>query len=314
MNYIEQEIVVQGANDTSPGLAISLGSKLFRQIERTVQPCVRMALTGRSAQVGQPPKWLQAAWDVRALGFSHRGSDVVMHLSVPRLGDAAPRVFEQQTLWQEAITPNETALELLGKLVHDVHGRVANSDSYDGPMLTRLSGWNDLLETKISMVILPNGGFNSSSSTLDKSVVIEAMALSNRIPAPRQARIVGRIDMVRISTRSMGLRLDSGEEIRCAVISENIGELSVFLNRELTLLGKLIYRPSGSVLRLDVEQVLDTTVGRGQFSQVPVSMETTLKPERRAQTSKSGLASVFGSWPGDESDEELLAGLAGLRR
>ena len=298
----------------SPGLAISLGGKLLRQIERTVQPCVRMALTGRSAQVGQPPRWLQAAWDIRALEFSRRGADIVMHLSVPKLGEAAPRVFEQQTLWQAAVTPDETALELMGKLVHDVHGQVANSDSYDGPMLTRLSGWKELLETKIRTVVLPNSGVNSLSSSLDRSVVNEAMALSNRIPAPRQARIVGRIDMVRISTRSMGIKLDNGEEIRCAVVSEEIGELNAYLDRELTLLGKLIYRPSGSVLRLDVEQVLDTTVGRGQFSQLPVSMETTFKQERRAQTSKTGLASVFGSWPGDESDEELLAGLTELRR
>ncbi len=113
MNYVDQEIVVQGAEDESPGVGVAFGGKLFRQIERTVQPCVRMALTGRSAQVGQPPKWLQAAWDVRATGFSRRGSDMVIHLSVPKLGDAAPKVFEQQRLWDEAVKPDETALELM---------------------------------------------------------------------------------------------------------------------------------------------------------------------------------------------------------
>lgn len=314
MNYVDQEIVVQGAEDESPGIGIAFGGKLFRQIERTVQPCVRMALTGRSAQVGQPPKWLQAAWDVRATGFSRRDSDTVIHLSLPRLGEAAPRVFEQKTLWDMAVMPDETALELMGKLVHDVREQIISSDSYDAPMLSRLTGWNGILESKIKTVVLPMIGVNAPKAILDESVIVGAKSLSNRIPAERQVRVVGKVDMVRYSTRSMGLRLDDGSEVRCAVVNEELSELREFLNKEVTVLGKAIYRPSGSVLRLDVEQILETTVGRGQFSQVPLSMEIRPKVERRAQTAKTGVAAVFGTWPGEETDAELLAALTELRR
>jgi predicted nucleic acid-binding protein len=129
VNYIEQEIVVQGAEDENPGVGIGLGSKLFRQIERTVQPCVRMALTGRSAQVGQPPKWLQAAWDVRAMGFSRRGSDTVIHLSVPKLGDAAPKAFEQQTLWDDAVKPDETAIDVAGARMIEAYRKVEEANA-----------------------------------------------------------------------------------------------------------------------------------------------------------------------------------------
>jgi hypothetical protein len=314
MNYVEQEIVVQGANDDSPGVSVVFGAKLFRQIERTVQPCVRMALTGRSAQVGQPPKWLQAAWDVRATGFSHRDLDMVIHLSVPKLGEAAPKVFEQQTLWDEAVKPDETALELMGKLVQDVREQVSNSDSYDAPMLSRLNGWNGLLESKIRTIILPTAGMRYPNSILDQSVMAGARALGSRIPMERQVRVVGRIDMVRYSTRSMGLRLDSGDEVRCAIVNEEINELKDYVNKEVTILGKAIYRPSGSVLRLDVEQILETTVGREQFSQVPLSLNAKPRSERRAQTVKTGVAAVFGAWPGEETDDELLAALTELRR
>jgi len=314
MNYIDQEIVVQGAEDASPGISIAFGSKLFRQIERTVQPCVRMALTGRSAQVGQPQKWLQAAWDVRAIGFSRRGSDTVIHMSVPRLGDAAPKVFEQSKLWDEDVSPDETALELLGKLVHDVREQITNSDSYDAPMLNRLTGWNGLLESKIRTVVLPTRGNQSQNSILDDSVVASARALSNRIPPERQVRVVGKIDMVRYSTRSLGLRLDDGNEVHCSVVNEEINELKELLNKDVTVLGKAIYRPSGSVLRLDVQQVLETTVGREQFSQVPQSMESRPKIERRPQTAKAGVAAMFGTWPGEESEEDLLTALSELRR
>ena len=314
MNYIDQEIVVQGTEDERPGISVGFGGKLFRQIERTVQPCVRMALTGRSAQVGQPPKWLQAAWDLRATEFSRRGSDTVIHMQVPKLGEAAPQVFEQKQLWDASVQPEETALELLGKLVQDVSEQATNSDSYDGHMLTRLVGWNGLLESRIRTIVLPTTGINSPNSMLDVSVVANARSLSNRIPAERQVRVVGRIDMVRHSTRSMGLRLDNGNEVRCAVVNEDIGDLGNLLNKEVTILGKAVYRPSGTVFRLDVQQVLETTAGRGQFSQVPLPMEIKPRNERIAQTPRTGVAAIFGTWPGDETDNDLIEALAELRR
>ena len=313
MNYVEREIVVQGAEDENPGIAVAFGGLLFRQIERTVQPCVRMALTGRSAQVGQPSRWLQAAWDVRATGFSRQGLNTIVHLALPKLGDAAPKAFEQRKLWEKSLDPDETALELMGKLVADVRDQVANSDTYDGPMLQRLTGWHGLLQSKVKTVLIPSGS-PSSPSILDDSVVADARLLNSRIPDPRQIRVVGRIDMVRHSTRSMGLRLDDQNEIRCAVVNEGITDLGAYLNKEVTILGKAIYRPSGSVLRLDVEQVLDTTVGREQFSTVSPSLEGTKKLERKIQTPRTGISAVFGSWPGEESDEELLSALAELRR
>jgi hypothetical protein len=313
VNYVEREIVVQGAEDENPGIAVAFGGRLFQQIERTVQPCVRMALTGRSAQVGQPPRWLQSAWDVRATGFSRSGLNTIIHLALPKLGDAAPKAFEQRKLWEKSLDPDETALELMGKLVADVRGQVTNSDTYDGPMLRRLTGWHGIFQSKIKTILLPSGS-PSTPSILDDSVVTDARLLNSRIPEARQIRVVGRIDMVRHSTRSMGLRLDDQNEVRCAVVNESIEDLGAFLNKEVTILGKAIYRPSGSVLRLDVEQILNTTVGREQFSIISPSLEGTKRVERKTQSARSGISAVFGSWPGEESDEELLSALAELRR
>ena len=235
-----------------------------------------------------------------------------MHLSTPRLGDAAPKVFEQPTLWGDGFKPNETAIELMGKLVQDVRGQVSTSDTYDGPMLTRLAGWHGLLESKVKSVLLP-GHARSNSEVLDESVVVSARILNNRIPAARQIRLVGKVDMVRWSTRSMGLQLQGGDEIRCAVL-DDVLDLKSYLDREITVLGKAIYRPSGSVQRVDVEAILDTTVGREQFSSLPASLDFTARPERKMQTPRAGVAAIFGTWPGEETDAELMSALAALER
>ena len=312
MNFVKQEIIVQGAADNGPGAGVRLSGEIFRQIERTVRPCVSMALTGRSARSGKPPQWLQTACNVRALGFSRRDSDLVLSLASPSLGDAAPKVFEQGMLWEDGVRREETALELMGKLVSDVRAQRTNSDTYDDGMLTRLGGWQGLLETRVKSMVLP-GLVSTMSPVLDKSVVTGAHALNNRIPSPRQVRLVGTVDMVRHSTRSMGLRLAGGVEVRCAVVDENIGRLGDFLDQELTVLGKAIYRPSGTLLRLDVEAILETVVGRDEFSSVPASFDERPTAERRPQSSKSGVAALFGTWSGEETDEELLASLAEMR-
>ena len=313
MNYVEQEIVVQGAADEGPGAGVRISGDIFRQIERTVKPCVSMALTGRSGRVGQPPKWLQAACNVRVLGFSRRDSDLVLNLASPTLGDAAPRVFEQVSLWEDSVRSDETALELMGKLVSDVRAQQANSDSYDEPMLTRLTGWEGLLETRVKSMILP-GRLQGQSPVLDQDVITGAKALNSRIPVPRQVRLVGTVDMVRHSTRSLGLRLEGGEEIRCAVVDENLSHLGDLLGREVTLLGKAIYRPSGAVLRLDVEGILDTVAGRAQYSKVPLSFDRRQPSDTPLQNARSGVATIIGTWPGDETDDELVAALAEIHR
>ena len=111
----------------------------------------------------------------------------------------------------------------------------------------------------------------------------------------------------------MAIRVGDGSEYRCAVINEEVGDLGQYGGHEVTVLGKAIYRPTGSVLRLDVEQVLNTTIGRAAYSDVPLSFENRNDVDRKRQTARNGVSAVFGSWPGDESDEELLAGLSELR-
>src|SRR5665213_55354 len=314
MNFVEQEIVIRTGEDNDPGIPISIGSPLLNRLERTVVPCVRMAFTGRSTRVGQPPKWMRAAWDFRAIGFEHRNGDTILRVAAPTLGEAAPRVFEQQNLWQETVRPTETALDLFGKLVEDVRSQSSNSDTYDDPLLQKLTDWHGLFETKVKAIRLPTAAHMSTGAELDETVVMGARTLSSRIPVPRQIRLVGKIDMVRWSTRSMAIRAEDGTEYRCAVVGEDIGDLGQYGGREVTILGKAIYRPTGTVLRLDVQQILDTTVGRRAYSEIPASFENRQEFDRRKQTNRNGVSAVFGSWPGEESDEELLAGLADVRR
>jgi hypothetical protein len=314
VSYVEQEIVLDTESNYGSDIPLAISASLLRRLEETARPCVRMALEGTSASVGAPPAWLERASDVRTLGFTENNGRSVLHVKAPRLGDAVPEIFDQSTLWPGVASQDDTAIQLIGKVSHVVRTREASSDLYDRPLLKHLSHWGKLFRKDVRSLAFPmNAVSGGISELLDEQVSQNALLLSDQTPAPRQVRVVGKLDMVRHSTRSFGLLLSDGQEVRGVLQDGDSDVLQQYFGKEITLFGKAIYRPSGSLLRLDAQEILDSVEGRSAFSSVPPAFTHRQKQDRRFQTAKNGVAALFGSWPGDETDEELLAALAELR-
>jgi hypothetical protein len=102
----------------------------------------------------------------------------------------------------------------------------------------------------------------------------------------------------------------SGESIRGVLADDDAQMLPAIWGRDAVVTGVAHFRPSGALLRIDAEHIepggerdlrLWSSVPRPLFG----SGEAPAAP--RSQTSRSGIAAIFGQWPGDETDEELLA-------
>ena len=315
LNYIEQEIVLETETAYGSDIPLSISSPLLRRLEETARPCVRMVLEGTSASVGAPPAWLERASDVRTVGFSKRNGQSVLHVKAPKLGDAVPEIFDQATLWPGLAVQDDTAIQLIGKVSHAVRSKEASSDLYDRPLLKHLSHWRKLFRNDLQSVAFPaNSVSNDAADVFDGLVSKNALLLSDQTPTPRQIRVVGKLDMVRHSTRSFGLLLSDGQEVRGILNDGDPDLLQQYFGKEITIFGKAVYRPSGSLLRIDTQEILDKVEGRSAFSVVPPALTHHPKPDRKIQTSKNGVSAFFGTWPGNETDEELLAALGELRR
>ncbi len=312
MDYIEQEIVLNTESFYGGDVPLPLSAALFRRLESTARPSVRMVLEGTSVSVGAPPTWLERASDIRTIGFSGKTGVSVLHVKAPKLGEAAPKLFEQQSFWPSAASPEDTALQVIGKIAKAVRQREASSDLYDRALLKHLSGWSRLFKQELKSVEFGNTA-SDSLSPIDVEVTANAQLLNDQTPLPRQVRVVGKLDMVRHSTRSFGLMLDDGDEVRGVLIEGTSELLQHHFGKEITVLGRAIYRPSGTLLRIDASEILPTADGRRAFSKVPPSLQQSRRPERRLQSSKGGVDSFFGSWPGEETDRELLQALEEVR-
>jgi hypothetical protein len=127
---------------------------------------------------------------------------------------------------------------------------------------------------------------------------------------------VGKLDMIRHSTRSFGLTLDSGEEVHGVLKSEDsIHDLREFFGQAVLALGQAVYRPSGRLLRIDAVAVEPAVNLPSLWSKVPAPQSA--KPprtrERLGAGQKHGVAAFFGTWPGDETADELAAAVRSLR-
>jgi hypothetical protein len=314
MNYVEQEITLETETPYGSDVPLAISASLLRRLEETARPCVRMALEGTSASVGAPPAWLERASDVRTLGFSEHKGKSVLHIKAPKLGDAVPEIFDQRTLWPRLASQDETAIQLIGKVSHVVRRQEAGSDLYDRPLLKHLSHWSKLFRGDLQSLAFPaNVTSDAGSEVFDEQVSQNALLLCDQTPAPRPVRVVGKLDMVRHSTRSFGLLLADGQEVRGILHDGDPDLLQQYFGKEITIFGKAVYRPSGTLLRIDAQEILDTVEGRSAFSIVPPALTHRAKLDRKVQTAKNGVAAFFGSWPGDETDDELLAALGELR-
>jgi hypothetical protein len=73
-----------------------------------------------------------------------------------------------------------------------------------------------------------------------------------------------------------------------------------------TVFGKAVYRPSGSLLRIDGQEISDTTEGRAALSRIPPALSLDQRQDRRIQSIRNGVAAFFGTWGGRGNRRRVL--------
>lgn len=307
LNYQHQTVRLETSERYGRRLPLETCAQVMTGMSPLFRYSLRMAVEGASASRGVRPRWLERASDIRFVDYSANDGDTLLHLEAPVLGDAAPELFEQPSLWKQGPSHDSTAIDLLGAAVCDVRDKNADSALYDRPLLARLAHLRPVLERRIRAVRVPAHTNGRTDVALDETVVSSARELSDRTPAPQEVRVVGVLDMIRHSTRSFALKMKDGSEVRGVLeTSESMERIRHLLSERVLVLGRAVYRPSGSVLRLEARAV---EAGAGQselWEKIPAPRSRQRRSVRfKPGEAQSWLDSFFGKWPGDETDEDF---------
>ncbi|QNI31586.1 hypothetical protein H7849_21340 [Alloacidobacterium dinghuense] len=299
-------------------LPLDFCGDFFRRLAPMVTSSVRMAIEGSSSPVGAPPAWLRRAADVRVLGWTETDAcATVLQVEAPPLGEAAEEIYKQTAFWDTKPEPQETALNIFARVAKEVRSGNLDSSLYDLGLLKRFGNANRLFGQQVEFVDLPERWTpDSPLARLDRDVAVRAQQLTEQTPASRQVRVSGRLDMMRHSTRSFEMILEDGRPVRGVLENaEEIDRLKPLLGKFITVVGKAVYRPSGSVLRIDAQGMEEGTAESRLFTRIPPPILHRV-PSSRIRTgdqNRNWMDAFFGTWPGDETDEELLEMLREVR-
>lgn len=316
MNLVERTFELHGTEGLGAKPRPELMAPILAHVHGGLIDAVRMAFLHSSRTRGRIPAALETASEVRFVGHAcSQDMGTLLRFEVPKLGDVAGDLFRQLQLWETGPRPEQTAFELFAESLIDIDGRKKDSDRYDHPMLRRVLSCRNWLRRGVEAITLPDA-VTTSVARIDEGVLQAARELSSAVPEGKRVRITGRLDLLGVSQRVLKIHLDANAVVTALWEGgEPVQDLRQLINHDVVVEGTAVFRPSGSLLRLDADAIAPASVADESFRRLPVPTVARdyATAVRLRLGEKSVYAAIRGSIPAEESDEEFAAALAAMR-
>jgi hypothetical protein len=289
---------------------------MLRLIGPAVRQSILMGFLGRSRPPGRPPAWLVSASDIRFVGIDGgREGETILHFEAPRLGESADELYRQQESWPSRPPAEDTGFDLLCDILGDVSAHKADSDRFDSPLLKRIGGFGRAFDRDYQRAVFVGHRFTEEQpAILDEHTIANAQQLTLETPRPQRIRVVGVLDMIRMSSQGFELLLDDGSRARGVLVEGDMAAIKPLCGNRVLVQGLAIYRPSGRLLRIDANRI-ESGDGLPSFWSIippPRARKLDTRELLKPQSPGTGVSAFFGKWPGDESDAEWNAMIEGL--
>lgn len=311
MNHVERTFRLEANEGLGSRPKPELIGPVLTRLHAMLEDTVRMGFLHSSHPRGRMPSALKAASQVRFIG--HTAADETatsLHFEVATFGSAAAELFRQRLLWDDGPAPDQTAFELLGASLADIAARRIDSNRFDPALLRRFTGYRRMFaHGGLKRIALPDANLTEPAQ-LDAALVTAADDLSAATPAAQRVRIAGRLDVIGASQGILKLEVRPGTVVSAIWEGElSIDMLKHHFNRDVVIEGRAIFRPSGTLLRIDAEAMASATAKDDFFRAVPTG--AVRQDYRRAARLRPGESSVYarilGSIPAEESDDDFIA-------
>lgn len=307
IQYVERSFELLGPSGLGEQPRPELIGPVLAGLHDTLLDSVRMGFMHASRTRGRIPQALQAAAEVRFVGIDGRNDDsTTLLFRVPRFGDVAEELFQQRQLWDDGPKPEETAFDLLTQAMQDVRHQAKDSSRFDHALLNRFASYRATLRRGLQAIVV-DGGF-TSETRFDETLTEAAESLRRQTPPSRRVRLCGKLDMMGVSRKVMGLYLEDGTPVTALWIGDDFTGLAEHLGRDVTVEGMAMFRPSGRLLRIDADAIANAEARDSFFSKLPLAgTETDYAVKLRARPGETPYAGLLGIIPGEESDEEFAS-------
>ena len=281
-------------------LARDLLALLVEGSEQTL----RFRIDGRSSVQGPPPKWLKPAADFLLLPSGDASSFVVQ--SSPLLDTMKDR-FQQGVLFSD-LDASESPIALFEDAIEDAAAGREDSDRFDADLVRTLERFGKLLDQGIDRIEFMNGRL----VTVDRAALAQFERIEQTAPPTQRVRVAGTLEAIQYSDCRFKLILADGGVLAGTAVALGHEALKAFFGLRVVLVGTAAFRRSGAPLRLEAEALelaTDRDVQMWSVAPKPLLTAQSMRELRVEQTRKQGLAKILGTWPGDETEEQIRLAL-----
>jgi len=278
----------------------------------------RYAVEGHSTRTGRPPSWMDAALQVDVTGL--KPGSAALYLEAYTLGESVPDLFSKDDqadlLRQDQVDSTiagSTPLDLFVATLSDALGGDSNDMAIDRKLLdscVRLGASLGYGFTGIRFNGLRGRGGNLTINAADFERLKD---VRDQTPAPEKVRVSGKLDTISDSKPEVLIRMADETIVMARLEQTNLGRRQELWGQQVVLSGLGHFSMSGKLLRMDAESLQPAGGGDKMFERTPrPRLQQRLLPTL-VTDDKPRMSELYGTWPGDETEEELLAMLAELR-
>ncbi len=275
----------------------------------------RFVIEGESVRKGPRPAWLDAACDFEVTGLT-LGSAVIAvdarslnEVDGARFGAGAQRSLFSET---DDRFGEQSAIDIFGQVLGSIVEGAREDVVADRALLDSCARFARVSGGGFAGLRLEGLRGRSNPLVITPEVVPAIELLRDETPRPQAARVAGLLDTVSASRSDIVLVLKDGSRVPGRMEQHNLESLRTMLGKEVVVSGMAHYRPSGRLLLLDVEDLDAYRPEDSVFQRAPVPRRQRLGTDVAPPSDAGGVTSFFGTWPGDETDEELLAALRAI--
>ena len=281
--------------------------ELCQGVIEGARQALRLQAEGVSTRSGPVPDWVREATDFKVDGV-HAGS-TILTLDAPVLSETP--LFSGDGAAPDGFRPDETALSVFGQVVADLETGALDSDRVDHSLLATFARFSKL-GTGVRVEFSARGTLRKADTfTVDQEIIRTAARLQAATPSDHAVVLTGRLDAIEHGSSRFTLITDDGRRVKGTFTgSEAHQRLRDLWGRRITLQGMARYTAAGRVRFVEASVVRAYAEGDDTFAALTHSPMLPIEGEPPVRKG-SGLASLRGAWPGDESIDALLASLKG---
>lgn len=284
---------------------------------KTTERATRLLATGEGSGRGQKPGWLKRATDLTITGL--KPGSTILDLEAPTLRETACEVFGLQELWPEQTTNDrasldDTSLDLASLAIREAQEDDPPGDRFDSSVLEAILDFRKITGSSGIRYELISQDSEHGNFVLDESSCARIETRLTEIPTPRAFIVSGRLDKIEHDAGRFRLLVNRDSSLlgRLDPDSLDIEALRPLWGKQTTVEGMVYFKVNGQPRLIEARRIGSYAERDVIFEEMPAAEipgARGMTPDQKKQARSFDPMELWGTWPGDESIEELLADL-----